>query len=179
MIRIEILNKSEAIRFFPQIVKLLRSVWPSSNPEDTFEKDLEKFTNLNTGDFEKNIICFDDNEITGFTRIFKREIIIGDNRLNNMALTNVCVKKEYRGNGIGRQVVQNAFSFVDNSEFVCSVFQTRVPDFYLKLGAKIIHNEVINSQDLPENPFWDPFIIIYPGSFETSNGRIILNGKGY
>lgn len=177
--KIEVLNRSEAIRFFPEIVMLLRSVWPSNDPENTFETGLEKFTNYDNGQFENNIIAFDNNKIIGFARIFKRDINVGNKKLNNMALACVCVKKEYRGNGTGRQIVRNAFLFVDNNEFACSVFQTRVPDFYIKLGAKTINNSIINSPDLPENPFWDPHNMIYPGNFDIGDERIILNGKGY
>lgn len=177
--RIEVLNKSHVISYYPQIAGLLRAVWPSTDPHRTLEQDIQNLREENEGHYERDILFFDQSELIGYARIYKRDIIADQRRIHNMALSSVCVKGGYQGHGIGKQIVQQAFEFVDTGKFECSLFQTKVPDFYLKLGAGVIGNEVINSKNIHQKPFSDPFIMVYPANFEFGKGQIDLNGYGY
>jgi predicted N-acetyltransferase YhbS len=177
--RIEVKTRSEAFDDFPQIVKHMRSVWPSSDPAETIEADVAYFRTTSRGACERNILLFDADDLVGYAQIFERIITVGSRSIKNMALACVCVRSDCQGHGIGRQIVQKAFEFVDSGEFECSLFQTKVPDFYLRLGARVISNEVINSTEIDKKPFTDPYIMVYPKDFMIGEGRIDLKGYGY
>lgn len=160
------------------IVKLVRSIWPSKDGIVRREED-------ELGHFfadrpeERHIILKSDNKVDGYARIFFRKIMIGEQVYRNCALACVCINESQRRNGYGREIVRLAFELVDNKQYDCSVFQTAVPGFYEKLGAKIINNSCVNSQDGNSNPWWDKFVMIYPSSVETLDKIIDINGKGY
>jgi predicted GNAT family N-acyltransferase len=160
------------------IVKLIRETWPPKENEIvTLEEDLEKIFGYKPE--EKHIFVKNNRQICGFAKIFFREIKIGEKLIRNMALACVCVKKDLRKGGIGKTIVKKAFEAVDNKEFDCSLFQTAVPEFYEKIGARKIMNKCINSYKNNENPWWDPNVIIYPGNFKIGEAVIDLMGDGY
>ena len=79
-------------------------------------------------------------------------------------------------------IARSAFERVDSQLFPISLFQTGVPNFYLKLGARVIDNRFVNSKNKAapnENPWWDTSVMIYPSSYEWTEGTIDLNGSGY
>ncbi len=62
------------------------------------------------------------------------------------------------------------------------VFQTDVPDFYKRFGCRTIGNGFFNSLDAihpDKNPWWNEWVMIYPGDFDLGNDKIDLQGKGY
>lgn len=177
-IRVEVLNKQQSLSFFPQIATLIRSIWPAEDSSETIDDYVKLLLKYNKDEFERHTLVFDENAVVGYGRIFRRAIIAA-NKINNMGLSSVCVERNHRGSGLGRMIIENAFGFVDCGNFQCTLFQTKVPEFYRKLGARIISNEVINSLDSRKRPFNDTFIMLYPDHFSVGSGRIDLNGDGY
>lgn len=176
---IEVTSKSKTIKYYSQIARLIRSVWPCDDPSNTIDRYIETLRNYNKGKFERHILLFDCKEIVGYARIFGRKICTGKRYVNNMGLSDVCVKREYRGQGFGHQIVRQAFEFVDSNKFDCSIFQTKVPDFYIKLGAQMISNAVVNCMDIQIKPFKDPYVMLYPQGYYIGDEKIDLNGSGY
>jgi GNAT superfamily N-acetyltransferase len=160
------------------IINLVRSVWP---PKDGNVLRAEEELGLFFADRpeENHIVVKCDNQVSGYARIFLREITMGEKAYRNCALACVCVNEPHRLNGYGHQIVRRAFELVDMKHYDCSLFQTGVPEFYQKLGAKVIHNTCVNSLDGNSNPWWDKYIMIYPVSVETSEYIIDIKGKGY
>ena len=99
-----------------------------------------------------------------------------------MALSGVCVSPNKRGEGLGKKLILKAFKKIDNSDYKVCLFQTGIPLFYKKLGAKIINNRFYNNKDkenLQKNPWRDNYIMIYPNNYKWPNEDIDLNGPGY
>jgi hypothetical protein len=160
------------------IVELVRSIWPSKDGvEHSPEEEIELF--FANRPEEHHIILKCNHILCGYARVFLREIMIGDNVYRNCALACVCVNESHRMNGYGHRIVRRAFELVDMKHYDCSLFQTGVPEFYQKLGARVINNTCVNSLDDNSNPWWDKFIMIYPSFVETENCIIDIKGKGY
>ncbi|MGE5671630.1 MAG: hypothetical protein ACM31E_09310, partial [Fibrobacterota bacterium] len=152
------------------ILKLVYSIWPSKDGiehsiENSTDKVFERFFTDRPG--ERHIVLKCDNIVSGYAKVFLREIMIGEQLYRNCALACVCVNELQRAKGYGREIVRCAFEPVDKKSYDCSLFQTAVPGFYEKLGAKVIHNVCVNSHDGNSNPWWDKFTMIYPSSVET------------
>ena len=98
------------------------------------------------------------------------------------ALSGVCVRKDQRGKGYGVEVTKAALSLVDQGRYSVSLWQTQSPGFYEKLGARVITNPFVNSQNR-ENPGKDPWPdevkMIYPAEYPWPEGVIDLNGGAY
>src|SRR5690606_26484140 len=113
-----------------------------------------------------------------FSRLVRAES--GERRV--LALAGVCTDPGRRGEGLGRKVVEAAFhSLSEESATVC-LFQTGVPEFYHRLGAREVFNRFHNGQD-PEgvccSPWWNPHVMIYPAGAPWPEGPIDLQGPGY
>jgi predicted N-acetyltransferase YhbS len=118
--------------------------------------------------------------------VFKRTIATARGPLDVMALAAVCAAPERRGEGLGRAVVAEAFKEVDAGAYLVSLFQTGVPGFYEKLGARLVDNSFTNSRHVPTDrhgsadaPWWEPFVMIYPANYDWPAGGIDLLGAGY
>ncbi|NLD91462.1 MAG: GNAT family N-acetyltransferase [Fibrobacter sp.] len=160
------------------IIQLVRSIWPSKDGiEHSHEEELALF--FADRPEERHIILKCDSIVSGYARVFLREVMIGKQLLRNCALACVCVATSQRLNGYGHQIVRKAFTLVDSGHYDCSLFQTAVPGFYEKLGAKVIYNTCVNSQVGNLNPWWDKFVMIYPSVIETADCIIDIKGKGY
>lgn len=116
---------------------------------------------------------------------FPREIMTNNGALRVLALAGVCTAPEFRGRGRGAAVVRAAFAQVDGGSFGVSLFQTSVPSFYAKLGARAVENAFVNSRHRPGDrgsaghPWWDPNVMIYPAAFCWPEGEIDLLGEGF
>jgi predicted N-acetyltransferase YhbS len=116
---------------------------------------------------------------------FPREIMTADGALRVMALAGVCSAPEFRGRGLGAAVVRAALAQVDRGAFGVALYQTGVPEFYEKLGARRVGNSFANSYFQPgnlgsaEQPWWDPYVMIYPAGYSWPEGPIDLLGEGY
>lgn len=160
------------------IVSLIKETWPSSDGQiATMEEDIKRF--FNSEPEEMHAIVKVLGVVTGYAKRFLREVTVDGKRIRNMALACVCVKKGYQKKGLGKKAVTKLFEAIDNGFFECSLFQTAVPQFYEKIGARKVVNRFVNSQTGTEYPWWDPNVMIYPEYFEIGNGVIDLMGKGY
>ncbi len=160
------------------IIMLIRNTWPpKEGPVITMEDDMKKF--FGSKPDERHIIIKNENKIVGYAKTFTRDIQIGDKNIHNCALACVCVHEKFRKNGYGKLIVKKALSPVDGNQYECSLFQTAVPEFYEKIGAKRIFNKCVISKDNSENPWWDPYLIIYPKKFLLEEDVIVLMGRGY
>lgn len=116
---------------------------------------------------------------------FPREIMTSSGALRVLALAGVCTAPEFRGRGLGAAVVRAVFAQVDAGSFGVALFQTAVPSFYAKLGARAVENAFVNSRHRPGDrgsaghPWWDPNVMIYPAAFCWPEGEIDLLGEGF
>jgi GNAT superfamily N-acetyltransferase len=118
-------------------------------------------------------------EAEGFSRVVATE---GGNPLRLLALASVCSHPDHRGQGLGERVVKAVLRRVDDGEFPVAIWQTGVPGFYEKLGARAVSNRFVNRlhPTAPDkNPFWDKVIMIYPAGAKWPDGVIDLGGLGY
>ena len=132
--------------------------------------------------FIKFLLYYDNKDLVGHAEIFHRKIIINSKEIPILALAGVCVNPNFRGKNIGFEIVKKAFEYIDNGTYDLSVFQTNVPEFYLKLNCKQINNRFINSKsdtNVNLNPWRDPYVMIYPNTYEIGNKVIDLNGECY
>jgi predicted N-acetyltransferase YhbS len=167
------------------IVRLVDAVWPAEDV--TLADRLRKFTswvedNRRTGFDVMSFVVWDGSQAIAHARTFERVIHSPSSSLTVMGLAGVCVLPERRGEGLGRDVVKKAFRRIEAGDFAVSLFQTAVPDFYRKLGARSVTNRFVNSRntgDPDATPWWDPDIMIYPAGFAWPEGTIDLNGTGY
>jgi len=164
------------------IESLINSVWP--HPTKTVE-DLAKyaFGQAKLSD-EKSVrtVVWENDKALAHARIFPRTIVTQGGELTVAALAGVCVSEARRGDGLGKLVVENLFRKLAGLGFPITLFQTGVPEFYKKLGAKLVFNTFINSQHQSNpkaNPWWDDYVMIYPADYMLPDGEIDLNGKGY
>jgi predicted N-acetyltransferase YhbS len=110
--------------------------------------------------------------------MFRREIFTTRGPLIVGALAAVCVHPGFRGRGWGADVVRAAWKYLPDIGAEASLFQTGVPEFYEKLGARLIHNRFVDVSG-PTRPFWDKCAMVYPATFAWPDGDIDLNGPGY
>ena len=83
---------------------------------------------------------------------------------------------------MGRNVAGWAFEKAGQPGLEVVLFQTGVPEFYEKLGARCVSNRFVNSTNsaAPEaNQWWNEHVMIYPNSFDWPDGTIDLLGPGY
>lgn len=166
-----------------QFITLVNSVWPNPNKTimELVEEEISFALELNYESI-KRFVVWEENDAIAHAKIFPRTIFSDKMKIKVLALASVCTAVGRRGQGYGKAVVEQAFRFVDQSEFELSLFQTGIPAFYEKLGARSIHNTFINSKNElnPDaNPWWDEYIMIYPSNFNFPRGIIDLNGPGY
>ncbi len=124
-------------------------------------------------------------ELCAVAMWFPRVVQTANGPLRVLALAGVCSDPEWRGRGFGARVVREAFGAIERGEYAVALFQTPVPEFYAKLGARPVGNPFCNSRfkdgDLgtAERPWWDPHVMIYPVSYPWPDGTIDLLGPGY
>lgn len=163
------------------VVKLKSIIWPPKQHSYTMDELIASYKKT-PGQFDKVITLYEKDVLTGHAEVFDRDIEADSRAIRNMALAGVCVLPAYRNRKLGSHLVSEAFSFIESQKFECSVFQTPVPQFYEKLGCRIIHNRFINSKhdrDPQKNPWWDTYIMVYPADASLGDGVIDLKGNGY
>lgn len=99
-----------------------------------------------------------------------------------LALASVCTHPDYRHKGLGERMVKAVLKRVDDGEFPVALWQTGVPDFYQRLGAKAVGNRFVNTAhptDKGKTPFWDKVIMIYPAGASWPDGVIDIKALGY
>ncbi len=164
------------------VVALTNGVWPCR------DKTLEELARpliegMPAERPEQEILTlWDNSRVIAHATTFRRTIYYGTGQsLSVLALVGVCVEPAKRGYGLGARIVRKAFRRIESGEFPVCLFQTNVPDFYRRLGARTVDNPFVNRQaDNPElSPWWDPYVMIYPAAFAWPSGTIDLDGPGY
>lgn len=122
-----------------------------------------------------------DGRIVATSLLLPRRIRTPRGLMDVLALASVKTHPDLRHKGLGRAVVQAAFACVDDGAFPLSLFQTGVPEFYEKLGARQVENPFVNSlgQDPRRRPWWDKVAMIYPTDAHWPDGEIDLLGPGW
>lgn len=118
--------------------------------------------------------------------VFRRTVGTARGPLDVMALAAVCCMPARRGEGLGALVVSEAFKEVNAGRYPVSLFQTGVPKFYEKLGARLVENTFVNSlydpadrHGSPDAPWWEPHVMIFPATYDWPLGTIDLLGAGF
>lgn len=177
-----------------QITAFIESIWPSEcvrkmTNGKVVKRYLKKMNNgkvvkryLEDNKHAEVLLIWDNDELVAHAKIFPRVIFVGDQSLEVMALSGVCVSPVKRCEGLGRYLVKEAFGLIDQETYGVSLFQTGIPAFYKKFGAKEIGNKFYNSRNESDprvDPWWDRFIMVYPGHYDWPEGSIDLNGPAY
>ncbi|NVJ47239.1 MAG: GNAT family N-acetyltransferase [Cytophagia bacterium] len=163
-----------------EVNELTDLTWPNTKPSHfTSESRIQDFINRNPNK-TCHFIYFEEGLI-GYAESFPRLIKVDKQEFAVLGLGAVCVHPKFKGNGLGSLLVRAAFERVDKQEFVVALFQTGVPRFYEKLNCKAINNKIINSlgENPDNNPFWDPYVMIYPRQFIGFQSEIDLLGPGF
>ena len=155
------------------VLGLMRQVWEMEDPA-TDADTIKRWQLSNTHHF---VICEADEPLA-HAGLFVREIFTTRGSLFIGALGGVCVHPRYRGRGWGRDVACAAFDFLPQLCVSVSLFQTPVPDFYSRLGARLVTNRFYNGSDV-NDPFLESDKMIFPATFDWPEGDIDLGGPGY
>ena len=172
------------------IVTLTNSVWPKDRL--TLKNRIQQAVSLvRSPDRAKvnpvRFVVWDNEQVIAHAAIFDRLVHVLDvndqstRSVRVLALAGVCSDPSRRGQGLGLAVVNAAFEKLSRDRPV-SLFQTGVPQFYEKLGGRIVDNRFVNLLDTTEpqaNPWWDEHVMIVPGNQAWPTGKIDLNGAGY
>lgn len=160
-----------------EIHALAIAIWPPEPGKSapTLDATLAQWRQQQSAHF---VIHSEHGTVAAHALIFARTVFTIGGPLVVGALATVCVDPVYRGRGWGVDVVRAAFAYLPELGAPVALFQTGVPEFYEKLGARRVTNHFVNGDD-PNNPFWDACEMIYPASFDWSDGPIDLNGPGY
>lgn len=180
-IQIETYRKSELTdQDIDQMIELFNLIWPPVNPM-TYEAHVAKCRRPR-GTYDHTFLIREKQKIVAHSQIFERKMQLGDQLVNVLGLSGVCTHPDVRGKKYGKALVQKALDFVDQDRFMCSLFQTEVPDFYSKLNCRLVPNKVINSLDPKfqnSSPFEDAYVMIYPQNYPEISGVIDLLGDRY
>lgn len=158
------------------ILALTQQIWPPA--PDAPLPDIDQTRERWRAQLSAHFVIEDENSVLAHARIFPREIITTQGPLLIGALASVCVHPDYRGRGWGADVVRAAFDYLPEMNVEVALFQTGVPQFYEKLGSRLIDNRFHNNGDY-DDVFWDDYAMIYPANFAWPDGEIDLNGSGY
>ena len=158
------------------ILDLTHKIWPPAPeaPPPDFARVLSDWRAQNAAHF----VISENGVVVAHAEIFPREIITTRGPITVGALASVCVHPDYRGRGWGAEVVREAFAYLPKIKVEVALFQTGVPQFYEKLGCRLIDNRFHNNGDY-QDVFWDDYKVIYPADFAWPEGEIDLNGPGY
>ena len=161
-----------------EVVRLLHETWP----EIEYKQQRIFQTIKAMEDRQKYRVCAWQNQrLVGHAAFLPRSIGTNRGRIS-MQLAAVCVTLEFRGQQVGRRVIEWVFDQVGQPKLDVALFQTGVPGFYEKLGARCVSNRFVNSTntEAPEaNPWWDEHVMIFPDTYDWPDGTINLPGPGY
>lgn len=171
----------ETDAFWTKLASLRSMVWPSAEPipmEEFGSRIKERYLE----DKSEILTVWKNDEPIACGRLFARQIMTQKGPLTVGALASVLTRPDLQGNGYGRMIVQAACERVADSTYPLILFQTSVPAFYEKLGAREIFNRFSDSTSkTPDANPWrsGPHIMIYPASYPWPDGDIDLCGYGY
>ena len=170
------------------VVSLLNSIW--SNKDKTLDELTDAFIDAaqakeQPGDKKavpRRFIIWEENQAIAHANTFERTLLTADGPIPVMALSGVCVAATHRGRGLGEAISRKALDRVDRGDFALALFQTPVPAFYARLGARTVDNRFVNStheQDPEAYPWIALHVMIYPKHHPWPDGVIDINGPRY
>jgi len=163
-----------------ELAEFLHTVWP--NPDLSSEGRAEHREDVATERFASEVLTIHAGDrLVAAGQTFGREVLVADQDHNALALAAFAVAEDMRGQGLGKQIVLEAFKRVDSGDFEFAIFQTGVPGFYEPMNCRAIDNRVINSlaDDPDANPFNDTHVMVYPASTDLGTGSVDMLGPGY
>ena len=164
-----------------EIVVLQNLVWPSKDLslEQRIEKALAE-TTPNT-DAKSQVVWHvvrDDGVLMAIAQSFRRIVATeSGQRFPVLALASVAAHPEFRGRGHARSAVRTAWARLC-PEIPVSFFQTGVPAFYERLGARLVPNRIYDSTGA-DCAFWEPYAMIFPANSAWPDEPIDLLGRGW
>jgi len=163
-----------------ELAEFLHTIWP--NPDLSSEGRAEHREDAATDRPASEVIrTYDGERLIAAGQTFGREVLVDGQRRNALALAAFAVAEDRRGEGMGKQVVLEAFKRVDSGAFEFAIFQTGVPGFYQPMNCRVIDNKVVNSlaDDPNANPFEDTHVMVYPANTLLGTGPVDMLGPGY
>lgn len=88
-----------------------------------------------------HLFAEEDGEIVSYLRILEKGV-----SYDEISIGRVAVKKNYRGNGISREMMLNAIEFIENELFETTIkiqAQAYLRGFYSSLGFKAVSEEYL------------------------------------
>ncbi len=172
--RLSTLDRVEMERF----AALAASIWSPGEPPDVDKLLAEAATPDSElrSDEQAHMIRAGERVIAA-ARSFRRIVSVAGDSFPILALAGVCADERWRGQGLGAAVVRGAWARLDGPMAV-SLFQTAVPDFYRKLGARCLSVAIVRSGHAAR-PFWDPFAMIFPAEAAWPEGPVDIRGPGW
>jgi predicted N-acetyltransferase YhbS len=164
------------------IYQLQTETWPPPADPPPYEQRFTEFVERMRGLGTIHALVWDGAELAAHARFHHGEVFTLSGPLAVGCLAAVCVAPAYRGRGLGRDVVRALFDFVDAGSPPVMLFQTGVPEFYERLGGRLVFNRFVNSRDAvdPEgNPWHEQHVMIYPASFDWPEGVVDIQTKGW
>ncbi len=170
-----------------QLCSLWAEVWPTDDQTSIDERtDAFLVDRLPEQRMEPESELFhlveEDGAVLAVARTYVRKMQFeaAKEMLPVLALASVCSSPQMRGRGLGKLVVLDAFSRLDE-ELPWCLFQTGVPEFYEALGAFRVLNDFRNSfgQDSEATPWWDEHVMVRGLRRNWPTGRVDLCGPAY
>jgi len=164
-----------------KIVRFLDRVWPSQDPDySSMAQGVHDWVREDPS--IQLLLVWKENKLVGHARLFQRVVKCEGRQIALLALSSVCSHPLFRGQGIGRILVERAFEEVNLSHYPVCLFQTEKNDFYKRLGAVEVKNTFtnkLNKRSPQDNPWWEPHVMIYPDYPHWPEGAIDLNGPAF
>ena len=163
-----------------EAVILTNRVWPLKGPlEENIARCLaEKAPDTDAMSQVIWHVMREDGVVVAMAKTFRRIVATdGGERFPVLALAGVLANPDFRGRGYGRQVVAMAWARL-NPDLPVSFFQTGVPAFYERMGARLVSNRIYDSTGA-DCAFWEPHAMIYPAHAPWSADAIDLLGRGW
>ena len=159
-------------------VDLWHLVWPDDDPAGPAARLARTDPIYAALDAMQLHLAYDGTSLRAVARTFLHAVTLDGNPVEIVALASVCSDPNHRGQGWGDAVVNAAFERVD-SEGRPAFFQSPVPKYYERFGARTVQNKIFTSID-GADAFSDPWAMIYPGdSSWEDTARIDLCAPGW
>ena len=157
-------------------ISLWHLIWP--NDTNTLERAKRMSSEAKFLHSHHVHLLIEKGSLLTLARSFRQRILLGGNEMDILAIAGVCTHPSQRGLGLGKLVVQEAWKQLKSTDDL-SLFQTEMPGFYVKLGARLINNTIISSKK-GTRPFWNSYVMIYPNSLVWEDSmQVDLLGDGW
>ena len=177
--RIPFAALSEALA--QQVLTLQGAVWPNDEEEESAAACAEYLLGDSARPRRELFLIQVAGQVVAHAELFGRVIQAETHSFEVACLGSVCVLPTLKGQGLGKAVAQAALAPIDAGEFAVALFQTPVPGFYERLGARRVENVWVNTHSaLPTiYPWYDEFVMIYPAAYPWPARTIDLNGPTF